>query len=124
MPLHEPTWHRTVGSQGERAPGKLYWHQDDPIEEGLRLSVESVPTLYKQTQAWLADFFPGAAFDVQQVPGANLVTLGIRTSPDTDIFCPWHGKVKIEQMRMHFTFPIQHDRPVYVVYIGPKITKR
>ena len=40
------------------------------------------------------------------------------------IFCPWHGKVKIEQMRVHFTYPIRHDRPLYIVYIGPKLTKR
>jgi len=44
--------------------------------------------------------------------------------PGTTMPCTWHGKVKIQQLRMHFTFPLRHDCPLYVVYIGPKLTKR
>ncbi len=40
------------------------------------------------------------------------------------LLCGWHGKVKIGQMRVHFTYPFRRDRPLYVVYIGPKLTKR
>lgn len=40
------------------------------------------------------------------------------------IFCPWHGKVKIQQMRVHFSYPITSSHPLFIVYIGPKITKR
>lgn len=40
------------------------------------------------------------------------------------LFCPWHGKVKTPQIRIHFTYPITADEPLYVVYVGPKITKR
>jgi hypothetical protein len=40
------------------------------------------------------------------------------------LYCPWHGKVKIHQMRIHFTFPIQKETALYVMYVGPKITKR
>ncbi|MDH5517788.1 MAG: hypothetical protein OEY36_08215 [Gammaproteobacteria bacterium] len=39
------------------------------------------------------------------------------------IFCPMHGKVKTTQTRIHFSWPIQCDSILYVVYIGPKITK-
>ncbi|WP_437764074.1 hypothetical protein WMF27_37535 [Sorangium sp. So ce281] len=51
------------------------------------------------------------------------------TFPDPEgsgsrMLCTWHGKVKIGQMRMHFTYPIRHDCPLYIVYIGPKLTKR
>jgi predicted ATPase len=35
-------------------------------------------------------FFPGCGLDVQQVPQANSVTLGLRTSPDTDFHRPVH----------------------------------
>ena len=38
--------------------------------------------------------------------------------------CPWHGKVRHLTLRLHFSWPIQSDKPVYVVYAGPKITKR
>jgi hypothetical protein len=40
------------------------------------------------------------------------------------IFCTWHGKVKTPQYRIHFSWPISAVAPLYVVYIGPKITKR
>lgn len=89
-PLFDPSRHDTVGPRGERAPGKLYWYQNDPVMEPIRFQGESAPTLYKQTQAWLADFFPGASFDVQRVLRANLVTMGIRTGNDTDHHRPQH----------------------------------
>lgn len=40
------------------------------------------------------------------------------------LFCTWHGKVKTPQLRVHFTWPIRPSAPLYVVYVGPKITKR
>lgn len=40
------------------------------------------------------------------------------------IFCPWHGKVKTPQIRIHFTWPVRADIPLYIMYIGPKITRR
>ena len=38
--------------------------------------------------------------------------------------CTWHGKVKTPQLRVHFSWPVNAATPLYVVYIGPKITKR
>ena len=43
--------------------------------------------------------------------------------PGENLFCSWHGKVKTPQIRIHFSWPVQADSPLYVVYIGPKITK-
>ncbi|MBK6911281.1 MAG: hypothetical protein IPH10_10175 [bacterium] len=42
---------------------------------------------------------------------------------DSTLFCPWHGKTKSPQFRLHFSWPITFEAPVYVVYVGPKITK-
>lgn len=36
----------------------------------------------------------------------------------------WHGKMKRHTIRFHFSWPIRTGEPVYVVYVGPKITKR
>ena len=44
--------------------------------------------------------------------------------PEQSIFCPWHGKESRSLLRIHFSWPIQAGNPVYVVYVGPKITKR
>ena len=39
------------------------------------------------------------------------------------LFCPFHGKIRHRQFRIHFSWPIRHDEPLYIAYIGPKITK-
>jgi hypothetical protein len=40
------------------------------------------------------------------------------------IFCHWHGKIKIFQIRIHFQWPRPMGQSkIKVVYIGPKITK-
>ena len=51
------------------------------------------------------------------------------TFPDPDnalssLFCPWHGKVSHLTLRLHFSWPVKAGKTVYVVYAGPKITKR
>ncbi|MBK6999105.1 MAG: hypothetical protein IPH35_03725 [Rhodoferax sp.] len=42
---------------------------------------------------------------------------------DGNIFCPWHGKIKTPQYRIHFEWPIESRKSLRVFYIGPKITK-
>ena len=42
----------------------------------------------------------------------------------SEIFCPWHGKIRFgKQYRIHFERPPQQNAPLYIAYIGPKITK-
>lgn len=43
--------------------------------------------------------------------------------PGQHLFCPWHGKVRVNVIRIHFSWPIEADGPLYVVYVGPHITK-
>lgn len=38
------------------------------------------------------------------------------------LFCTWHGKVA--DYRIHFSWPVRFGEPVYVVYVGWKITRR
>ncbi len=45
-------------------------------------------------------------------------------APTQTLFCPWHGKVQTPQLRVHFSDPIRANEPLYVVYVGPKLTKR
>ena len=40
------------------------------------------------------------------------------------ICCTWHGAVQTPQLRAHFSWPVRADEPLYIVYVGPKITKR
>ncbi len=43
---------------------------------------------------------------------------------DETLFCPWHGKERHSVFRIHFSWPIRPDGRVYVMYVGPKLTKR
>ena len=44
--------------------------------------------------------------------------------PGKSLPCTWHGKERYNHFRLHFSWPIRVGEPVYVVYIGPKLTKR
>lgn len=46
------------------------------------------------------------------------------TRPGEKLFCPWHGKARTLQFRVHFSWPIRAREALRVVYVGPKITKR
>lgn len=91
-PLSTPSHHQQVGTRGERTVGLLHWHGDREVGRGKSNSNRCLdplaPSLRSQTQAWLDRFFPGASFQLNPVPGANLVTLGLRTSEDTDYHRP------------------------------------
>ena len=41
------------------------------------------------------------------------------------LFCSWHGKISQETFRIHFHWPLSSPTELlYIVYIGPKITKK
>ena len=44
--------------------------------------------------------------------------------PARSLCCTWHGKIRHLTLRLHFSWPVVAGSPVYVVYAGPKITKR
>jgi hypothetical protein len=52
------------------------------------------------------------------------MTFSIPGKKGKQMFCPWHGKVQTPQMRVHFSWPIQNDENMYIMYVGPKRTKR
>ena len=52
------------------------------------------------------------------------LTFGDPEEPGAILFCPWHGKVSHLTLRLHFYWPPQPGKPVPIVYVGPKITKR
>jgi len=54
----------------------------------------------------------------------NELTFKHPEDANKNIFCPWHGKVQTPQLRIHFSWPARADEPLYIVYVGPKITKQ
>lgn len=83
--------------------------------EGYRLYQE----YFTGAKAWFSDSSDGEKHDFQFEMTFK--------HPDRDgetLFCPWHGKIKTPQLRIHFSWPVSPGSPLYVVYVGPKITKR
>ena len=62
--------------------------------------------------------------DTEKCDFANHLCFPHPDQEGAKLFCPWHGKVQTPQLRVHFSTPISADKPLYVVYVGPKITKR
>jgi hypothetical protein len=82
------------------------------------------------------DFFTGAkgqggrgaiftdSSDDEKVKFKNELTFKHPDNASETLFCPWHGKVQTPQLRVHFSSPVRANEPLYVVFVGPKITKQ
>lgn len=76
------------------------------------------------------DHFTGdrAAFsdssDIEKRDFGKQLTFSHPDDHGTYLFCPWHGKVSRGTLRLHFSWPVRSGEQVYIVYAGPKITKR
>lgn len=70
-------------------------------------------------KAWFSD-----SSDSEKSAFRNSLMFPHPAKPGEFLFCTWHGKVRTPQLRIHFSWPIQAGEPLYVVYVGPKITKR
>lgn len=96
-PLEEPEAAPVVGPTGEHAASVLYSNRDAHVLESL--TVEEVPRpRFRQVEYRMGRFFPGCELRIEQVPRANAVTLGIRTSKDTDFHRPDHTGFGVTQV--------------------------
>lgn len=86
-----------VGPEGEHAVSVLHWGRDEHVFESLALP--GVPTTrLRQVEERMRMFFPRFTMVVQQVPQANAVTLGLRTSDDMDFHRPIHAGFGLTQV--------------------------
>lgn len=71
-------------------------------------------------KAWFSD-----SSDKEKDEFKAVLTFPHPEAPSESLFCPWHGKINYTPpLRIHFSWPIQMNKPLYVVYVGPKITRR
>lgn len=100
-----------VGPVGEHAASVLHWGRDERVLDELALP-DVPPTRLRQVGERMRMLFPGCSIDLQPVPQANAVTLGLRTYDDTGYLRPINVGFGITQV-----FPIvvaalsasQHD---------------
>ncbi len=72
---------------GEHSIAILFNNLDQDISSSLTLKT-APPTLFQQVQARMREFFPGFEYTIEPIDKINAVTLGIRTSEDTDFHRP------------------------------------
>ena len=96
-PFDDPELTPVVGAGGEHAASVLYSGADERV--AIPLLVEGTPpTLLRQVEVRMGEFFPGFGMDLSPVARANAVTLGVRTSRDTDFHRPSHTGFGITQV--------------------------
>jgi hypothetical protein len=49
--------------------------------------------------------------------------LTFKKDDETEVFCSFHGKISHKYYRLHMSWPVTKNDPLYVAYLGPKITK-
>lgn len=89
--------------------------QGERTAEGQRL----YQAYFTGDNAWFSD-----SSESEKSVFKNELTFSHPVNKSQRLFCPWHGKVKTPQIRIHFSWPINVNEPLYVPYIGLKITKR
>ena len=113
-----------VPSAAERVVGLLH------ILHRLRQCVDEHGERTTEGHRLYQDHFTGenARFsdssDAEKREFAAELTFQPPTPGNQPLFCPWHGKVRTPQLRIHFTWPVPRHEPLHVVYVGPKITRR
>ncbi|MGE4557183.1 MAG: AAA family ATPase [Desulfovibrionaceae bacterium] len=95
-----------VGPSGEHAVSVLNWGRDKQVPNSLTIQ-GNPPTLLRQVEARMQSFFPGCGIMLRQVPQANAVTLGMRTSLGTEFHRPIH--VGLELPPLNRTPQVDHS---------------
>ena len=75
-----------LGPGGEHTGWFLLQNAERQVTPALCL--DATTTLLRQTEAWLAEFFPGAGLDLRAIEGTNLVTMRLRTSQSGEFHRP------------------------------------
>ena len=49
--------------------------------------------------------------------------LTFKKDDGSDVFCSFHGKISHNYFRLHMSWPAVKNEPLFIAYLGPKITK-
>ena len=109
-----------VGRQGEYAVSVLHSGRDLRVLEGLVVAGVP-PTRLQQVQERMAQLFPGCVLAIDRVPRVNAVTLGLRTSPDTDFLRPVHTGFGLTQALPIVVAALSADRGDLLLIENPEV---
>ena len=118
--LKDPQRTPGVGPRGEHAVSVLYSGRDAPVLEGLE--IENAPRRrLRQVEARMSRFFPGCELELEQIPRVNAVTLGLRTSSDTEFQRPIHTGFGLTQVLPIVTAAISADIDDLLLLENPEV---
>jgi len=97
------------------------------ILDELNACFETSGSLNQRGKQIIEDHFRGndALFSGESVTNERKFHRELTFKNKEEMFCPFHGKIKFgREYRIHFNWPKKEStEPLYIVYIGPKITK-
>lgn len=88
-PLEDRQNALVVGPAGEHAVALLHQEREQHVSTDLEIP-GIPPTLLRQAEARMDQFFPGCCLGLEQVPRANAVILGLGSPSDSDLHRPVH----------------------------------
>lgn len=119
-PVEERQTSYIVGPTGEQAISLLYTGRDNPVLDGLQ--IEGVPPRrFQQVEARMGKFFPGFGMTLDKVPRMNAVTLGLRTSEDTDYHRPVNVGFGLTQILPIVIAALSADRDDILLIENPEV---
>ena len=119
-PLEGAEYSGVVGSKGEHAVSLLYSRGDESIFESLVLP-DFPRTRLRQVEARMASFFPGFELQISPIPRANSLSLGVRTSKETDFHRPVHTGFGITQVLPIVVAALQAESNSLVLIENPEV---
>ncbi len=119
-PLEDAHLAPVIGSSGENAVGILYSGSDEPVLSGLRAE-GAPPTRLHQVQLRMSRFFPGCELEIQKIPHANAVRLGLRTSKRMEFCRPVHTGFGLTQVLPIVVAALSADPDDLLVIENPEV---
>ena len=118
--LDDPELTPVVGPRGEYAVSVLHSGRDTSVLKSL-VAQDVPPTLFRQVEARMGQFFPGCRLATEQVPRTNAVTLGIRTSSDMDFHRPIHTGFGLTQVLPIVVAALSANRDALLLIENPEV---
>ena len=119
-PFDDPQLTPVVGPRGEYAISVLYSGRDTLVLNSL-VAPDVPPTRFRQVEERMRRFFPGCRLAIEKVPHANAVTLGLRTSRDTDFHRPIHTGFGLTQVLPIVVAALSANRDGLLLIENPEV---
>ena len=116
----DPQMTPVVGPRGEHAVSLLSSRGKQEVSPRLARD-DTPPNLARQVEAWMVDFFPGCVLETHWIAGTNNITLGIRTSGDTDFHRPTNTGFGLTQVLPILVAALSARREGFLLIENPEV---